>query len=129
MHPPAASPFPPPNLPPPQYIAFERALGEVDRCRALYSKYLELYPETCDAWKRFAELEAGVGEADRARALLELAVAQDELDMPEVLWKHFIDFEISQGEGSKARELYGKLLEKTVRSTPAPNPNHANLKR
>jgi crooked neck len=96
-----------------EYISFERALGEVDRCRALYSKYLETYPENCNAWKKYAELESSVGEVDRARALLELAVGQEELDMPEVLWKSFIDFEISQGEGANARSLYNRLLEKT----------------
>jgi len=96
-----------------EYIAFERALGEVDRCRAIYSKYLETYPENCVAWKNFADLESSVGEVDRARALLELAVGQEELDMPEVLWKSFIDFEIAQGEGDNARTLYGRLLEKT----------------
>ena len=95
-----------------EYIGFELALGEVDRCRALYGKYLEAYPSNCEAWRKYGELEASVGETDRARALLELAVAQQELDMPEVLWKAFIDFEIEQGEGAKARELFARLLEK-----------------
>mmetsp|Transcript_18676 Transcript_18676/g.38182 ORF Transcript_18676/g.38182 Transcript_18676/m.38182 type:complete len:688 (-) Transcript_18676:34-2097(-) len=96
-----------------EYIGFELALGEVDRCRALYGKYLEAYPSNCEAWRKYGELEASVGETERARALLELAVSQQELDMPEVLWKAFIDFEIEQGEGTKARELFSRLLEKT----------------
>ena len=96
-----------------EYIAFELALGEVDRCRTLYSKYLEVYPENCEAWRKYAELESSVGEIDRCRALLELAVSRTSLDMPEVLWKCYIDFEIGQGEGSKARELFDRLLEKT----------------
>jgi len=96
-----------------EYIKFELALGEVDRCRTLYSKYLETFPENCEAWKKFSELEESVGEVDRCRALLELAVGQQSLDMPEVLWKGFIDFEINQGEGDKARSLFERLLEKT----------------
>ena len=79
--------------------SFELALGEVDRCRALYGKYLEVYPENCEAWKAYADLENSVGEVDRCRALLELAVSQEALDMPEVLWKSYIDFEIG-GEGA-----------------------------
>ncbi|GMH84236.1 hypothetical protein TrST_g691 [Triparma strigata] len=96
-----------------EYISFELALGEVDRCRALYGKYLEVYPENCEAWKAYADLENSVGEVDRCRALLELAVSQEALDMPEVLWKSYIDFEIGCGEGGKARELFERLLEKT----------------
>ena len=36
---------------------------------------------------RFADLERSLGEAERARAVYELAIAQPVLDMPEVLWK------------------------------------------
>ena len=53
----------------------------------LYSKYLEWAPSNCTAWCRFAELERSMEESDRARALYELAIAQPQLDVPEVLWK------------------------------------------
>lgn len=96
-----------------EYIALELALGEVDRCRTLYGKYLEAYPHNCEAWKKYASLEKSVGETERCRALLELAVAQPALDMPEQLWKAFIDFEIEEGEGENARRLFKRLLEKT----------------
>lgn len=62
---------------------------------------------------QFAELETVLGDIDRARAIYELAVNQQRLDMPEVLWKSFIDFETLQGETEKARELYERLLERT----------------
>ena len=96
-----------------EYIALELALGEVDRCRTLYGKYLEAYPHNCEAWKKYAALEKGVGETERCRALLELAIAQPALDMPEQLWKAFIDFEIEEGEGDNARRLFKRLLDKT----------------
>jgi len=54
-----------------------------------------------------------VGETDRCRALLELAVSQDALDCPELLWKGYIDFEIAEANGGKARRLFERLLEKT----------------
>eukprot|EP01041_Mallomonas_annulata_P006973 gene6973-14171_t len=125
------------------YIELELQLGEVERCRAIYVKYLETMPFNCSAWKSFAALEAKVGEELRARAVYELAVAQSELDMPEALWKAYIDFEIDtvrvclqttqvndadtennntetdtavEGylEGmSRIRSLYERLLEKT----------------
>lgn len=36
---------------------------------------------------RFADLERSLGEAERARAVYELAITQPVLDMPEILWK------------------------------------------
>ncbi|KAL3783282.1 hypothetical protein HJC23_007951 [Cyclotella cryptica] len=96
-----------------EYIALELALGEVDRCRALYSNYLKAMPHNCRAWSKYAQLEKSVGETERCRAIYELAVSQTALDMPEMLWKNYIDFEIEEGEGDKARRLYERLLEKT----------------
>ncbi len=63
----------------------------------LYEKYLEWNPSNAAAWIRFAELEGSeLKEADRARAIYELAIGQPVLDMPEALWKAYIDFEIGQ---------------------------------
>ena len=45
-----------------EYIALELTLGEVDRCRALYNKYLQAMPHNCKAWSRYADLERSVGE-------------------------------------------------------------------
>jgi crooked neck len=49
------------------YIELELQLGEVDRCRTLYSKYIEKMPFNCAAWKAFAQLETNCGEIARAR--------------------------------------------------------------
>jgi crooked neck len=96
-----------------EYISLELALGEVDRCRALYSSYLKAMPHNCKAWSKYAELEKSVGETERCRAIFELAISQEALDMPEMLWKGYIDFEIEEGEGGNARKLYERLLERT----------------
>ncbi|KAL7437176.1 hypothetical protein ACHAXM_005476 [Skeletonema potamos] len=96
-----------------EYIALELALGEVDRCRALYTNYLKQMPHNCRAWSKYADLEKSVGETERCRAIFELAVSQSALDMPEMLWKNYIDFEIEEGEGDNVRALYERLLEKT----------------
>lgn len=65
------------------YIDVELQLGNVDRCRALYERFLEWAPHNCGAWIKFAELERSLGETDRARAIFELAISQPLLDMPE----------------------------------------------
>ena len=95
------------------YIEVEMQLGNVDRCRRLYEKLLETCPMSCEAWVNFADLEATLGETERARAIFELGVSQASLDKPEVLWKTFIDFEIAEGEREGARTLYERLLERT----------------
>ena len=72
------------------YIELELALGEMERVRKLYEKWLTLAPSSVGAWIAFAELERGVGEGERARAIYDLAISQPELDRPEVAWKSFI---------------------------------------
>jgi len=97
-----------------EYIQLELQLGEVTRCRTLYQKYLQWAADNCQAWISFAELEASIGELDRARAIFGLAINQPTLDMPETLWKAYIDFEISQGEHERTRTLYRQLLSRTT---------------
>ncbi|VDN26192.1 unnamed protein product [Gongylonema pulchrum] len=95
------------------YIDLELQLREFDRCRILYGKFLEFAPENSSTWIKFAEMETILGDVERARAILALAVKQPALDMPEVLWKAFIDFEIGQEEYHRARQLYESLLDRT----------------
>ncbi|KAF8063074.1 CRNKL1 [Scenedesmus sp. PABB004] len=96
-----------------EYIALELTLGNIDRCRTLYEKYLEWNPANATAWLKYAELELLLAEAGRARALYELAIAQPVLDMPEAVWKAYIDFEIGQGNRERTRLLYERLLDRT----------------
>ncbi|KAI7885111.1 TPR-like protein [Lichtheimia hyalospora FSU 10163] len=95
------------------YIELEMQLREFDRCRTLYTKFLEYDPANCSAWIKFAELEKLLGEQERCRAIFELAISQPSLDMPELLWKAYIDFEIEEEEYENTRDLYLRLLERT----------------
>ncbi|KAF2747297.1 cell cycle control protein [Sporormia fimetaria CBS 119925] len=95
------------------YIELEMKLFEFNRCRTLYSKYLEWNPANSQAWIKFAELERGLDDLERARAIYELAVDEPQLDMPELVWKSYIDFEEEEGEYEKTRNLYERLLQKT----------------
>ncbi|KRZ52073.1 Crooked neck-like protein 1 [Trichinella nativa] len=96
-----------------EYIDLELRLREFDRCRILYGKLLEFCPENCASWIKYAELETLLGDTDRARAIYDLAISWETMDMPEILWKSYIDFEIGQGEYGLARKLYKRLLSKT----------------
>ena len=95
------------------YIALELKLGQIDRCRTLYLRYLEVFPENCQAWCKFAELEAQLDETERVRSIYALAISQPLLDMPELVWKNYIDFEIENQQYDNARQLYEQLLERT----------------
>lgn len=95
------------------YIELELKLFEFVRCRTLYEKHIEWNPANCQAWIKFAELERGLDDLERTRAIFELAIKQPVLDMPELLWKAYIDFEEEEGEYDRTRELYERLLEKT----------------
>lgn len=87
-------------------------LYEFDDVRTIYMKYLEFDPSNTAAWVKWAQLEGGLGDLERARYLFDLGTTQ-ELDMPEVLWKAWIDFEFEQGERERTRALYEALLSKT----------------
>ncbi|KAF2076735.1 hypothetical protein CYY_001992 [Polysphondylium violaceum] len=95
------------------YITLEIELGNFERVRKLYEKYIEIMPENCTAWEKYAQLESELGETDRARAIYEIAVQQPSLDRPELIWRCYIDFEIEQKEFEMARLLYRRLLERT----------------
>ena len=95
------------------YIDMEMQLGNIDRCRTLYEKALELNPFNCSSWVKFAELEKSLAETERTRAIFEIAVGMDQLDQPEILWKAYIDFETEEGDRGRCRALYERLLERT----------------
>jgi len=95
------------------YILLETQLGNIDRCRKLYEKYLEWNPENCNAWVALGEFETNLGETERARAIFELAIQQQLLDMPELVWKKYIDFEIESEEYERVSSLYKELLKRT----------------
>jgi len=94
------------------YIEMELGLSNFDRCRKIYEKYIEVFPEAANAWIQYAQLEFTVAEYDRVRGIFEIAVEQS-LDMPENVWKAYIDTEIQLNEIDRARKLYDRLLEKS----------------
>lgn len=95
------------------YIELEKELKEFDRCRIIYEKYIENYPELPQPWIEFGELEQMLGDIDRARAIFELAISQPEMEMPELVWKRYIEFETEEEEYDRARNLYEQLISKT----------------
>jgi len=56
------------------YAELELQLGEVDRCRKIYERQVEVFQQDSEAWIAYAEFEAALGEVDRAKSIYELAV-------------------------------------------------------
>lgn len=97
------------------YAELEMQLGEVERCRKIFEKQVDLFQQNSDTWVMYAEFEGALGELDRARAIFSLAVGLNNsegaslddsavggaqlvaLDMPEKVWKAYIDFEVENG--------------------------------
>ena len=94
------------------YVELELQLGNIDRCRKIYEKFIECQPENTNAWVKYAELERSLDERERCRAIFDIAINQN-LDMPEIVWKAYINVEMSFEEYDKVRQLYARLLEKT----------------
>ena len=95
------------------YIALELKLFEFGRARLLYEKQIAFNPTNTAAWIKFAELERGLDDVERARAIFELAVVQPELDMPELVWKAYVEFEEEEGEWDRVRKVYERLVERS----------------
>jgi len=77
------------------YIQLEMQLGNFDRCRKIYERYLMVFPDSPLPWIGFAELEFALEEYNRARSLYESAIKLPALNMPETIWKAYIDMEIN----------------------------------
>lgn len=95
------------------YIELESKLYEFERCRKLYEKHVQYNPASHETWIKWAELERGLDDLVRARAIFDLAIGQEFLDIPDMVWKAYIDFEEEEGEYDKTRSLYERLLERT----------------
>lgn len=52
-------------------------------------------------------------EHARARALCEIAIDIETLDMAELIWKKYIDIETQLNETENVRNLYERLLQRT----------------
>jgi crooked neck len=82
----------------------------MDRVRTLYQKFVETFPDSNVPWISWAELEKSLGELPRYREILELALQNPNLALPESVWKCYIDNEIELEEYENVRSLYQRLL-------------------
>jgi crooked neck len=97
-----------------EYIELEIKLYEFDRVRQLHNKHVLWNPENTTGWKEYAELERGLEDTERARAIYETALEQDILDMPDMLWKEYIEYEVENEDYDRARKLYERLLQRSA---------------
>ena len=58
------------------YAEMEMKLGEIDRCRKIYEKQVDLFQQDSEAWVGYAEFEVAIGEIERSRAIYEIAIGK-----------------------------------------------------
>lgn len=73
-------------------------MGNIERVRTIYEKFIEIFPNVPRSWIKFAEFEKSLEEYERFRSIFELALKNNMMYMPEVLWMSYIDNEFSLGE-------------------------------
>lgn len=106
------------------YISLERKLGEWDRVRKLYEKWLEISlvnengSSTIDILLEYIEFEKSIEEQQRCVALYKIGiqlVQNDKLftkdNLLEYLWMSFIEYYKEEMKYSDARLLYKELLD------------------
>ena len=96
-----------------EYTRIEMKLGEIDRVRKIYEKWVETFPSSSESWLGYTALESRLGETERARWLHELALKQT-VDAPELLWNSFISLESAAKKYDAAVALYERLLKAEV---------------
>lgn len=107
------------------YISLEKKLGEYDRVRKLFEKWIELSlsstsdTNTIDVMIEYIEFERSLQEFERCISIynLGLLLAENELvakkfTTPERLWMSFITFLKDEMKYDDARKIYRRLLEK-----------------
>jgi crooked neck len=57
------------------YIDLELQLGEIDRCRRIYERQIQVFAFGTESWTKYALFESGLGERARARQIFELAIS------------------------------------------------------
>jgi crooked neck len=56
------------------YAELELNLGEIDRCRTIYEKFVSVFGTNSNAWIEYGQFEAEREEPERARAIFDIAI-------------------------------------------------------
>ena len=96
-----------------EYLQLELRLGDVDRVRILYSKWLEHDSTSGRVWRKFAELESAIREVERARGIYALG-RQSATSGVRELFASNVKFETTNGDEERLSDLFRSELESRV---------------
>ena len=88
-------------------------LANIDRVRTLYEKFINTFPDNPIPWIKFGEFEKDLEEYERFEKVFELAIDNNQMNMPETVWRAYLDNEIELNNHDKARDIYERLLERS----------------
>jgi crooked neck len=93
------------------YIEMEYLLGDYERVRKIYSKYILTLPHDIRSWISFAQFESKEGNIEYARNIFEEAINKKDVENMILLWAVYIDFETKVGSKENVEILYSRCLE------------------
>lgn len=92
------------------YIEFECGIGEMERAREIYQVWLTRHPLYGKAFMGLANLELKLGEGERARGVLELAIRIEEVADIEELWIMLGDVVAQLSDAKEAVSKFEKYV-------------------
>jgi crooked neck len=99
------------------YIELETRLGEWNRVRKLYERWLELLIVNQMPWTptliEYVQFENSISEPERCVSLYEFGISlQEELGMNDIaqLWYSYIDYNNQEMNYNQSRELYKRVI-------------------
>jgi crooked neck len=81
--------------------------------RTLYEKFINTFPDNPIPWIKFGEFEKDLEEYERFEKVFELAIDNNQMNMPETVWRAYLDNQMELKNYDKARDLYERLLERS----------------
>ncbi|KAF7684129.1 Pre-mRNA-splicing factor clf1 [Astathelohania contejeani] len=88
------------------YIEMEYSLKEYDRCRKIYSKYINIGSE--ESWIEYAMFEKNLNEYERSKNVFELALLK--IENTSKLLREYIELEKEMGNIENVIALYEKFV-------------------
>ncbi|SPO25421.1 probable protein CCN1 - putative cell cycle control protein [Ustilago trichophora] len=91
-----------------KYAAWEASQGEMDRCRSVYERALDVDPHHLPIWLRYTEQELKMRNVQHARNLYDRAVSI--LPRIDQLWYKYVHLEELLGNVSGTRQVFERWM-------------------
>ncbi|KAN0061842.1 NineTeen Complex (NTC) component [Thecaphora frezii] len=91
-----------------KYATWEASQGEMDRCRSVYERAIDIDPQSVPLWMRYTEQELKVRNVQHARNLYDRAVSI--LPRIDQLWYKYVHLEELLGNIAGTRQVFERWM-------------------